>query len=183
MDTLLNEALRRLDHPAPELVVSEAIAARAGYDGETSTGSKRTRSIDPTGSQRLNAFLLPLVYEVSEDGIAKPIADREADFAALSILQGEYAHHTRETGLSSEERAVGYNCVISLWKGPGTGGNFLSVLYAHRKNYAAISDHDPVTLSRFIDIILCCECLLGDPVPEVKKSAAGVSSMFNKRRA
>ena len=183
MDTLLNEALNRLSHPDAESVVEAVHAARLGYEGAISAGSKRTRAIDPTGSQRVNAFLLPLVYEVSEDGIAKPIANREADFAALSVLQGEYAHHTRETGLSSEERAVGYNCVVSLWKGAGTSGNFLSQLYLLRKSYASISDHDPVTLNRFMDIIICCECLLGDPIPEVKKSAAGVSSMFNKRRA
>lgn len=182
MDTLLTEALSRLNHPDPEAVIASAHAARADYSGAISQGSKRTRAVDPEGAQRINAFLLPLIYVVNEDGVAQPISGREADFGALSILQGEYAHHTRETGLSSDERAVGYNCVISLWKGVGTGGNFLSVLYAHRKAYALIVDHCPLTLARFADIICVVEALLGDPQPEPKKSAVGVAAFFNKRR-
>jgi len=182
MDTLVTEALARLNHPTPEAVIEAATAARRDYSGAVSAGAKRTRSVDPDGAIRLNTFLLPLVYVVNEDGVAQPIPGREADFGVLSIVQGEYAHHTRETGLSSDERAVGYNCVISQWKGVGTGGNLLSVLYLHRKNYAAIPDHCPLTLARFVDIIIVVEALLGDPVPEPKKSAAGVAAFFNKRR-
>jgi len=182
VDTLLTEALSRLNHPDPGAVVAAAHAARLDYTGAISQGSKRTRAVDPEGAQRLNSFLLPLIYVVNEDGVAQPIPGREADFGVLSIVQGEYAHHTRETGLSSDERAVGFNCVVSQWKGVGTGGNFLSVLYAHRKSYAAIADHCPVTLARFVDLILVCEALLGDPIPEPKKSAAGVAAFFNKRR-
>lgn len=183
MELLLNEALRRLDHPDPELVVSAAAEARVGYSGAASSGAKRTRSDDPDGSVRVNTFLLSLVFTVSEDGVASPIANREAAFAVLAVLQGEYSHQTRAAGLSAEERSIGYNCNVSNWKGTGTPGNFLSQLYSLRKTYAALPDHNQAQLAMLGDIILVVENLLGDPQPEEKKSALGVSALFAKRRA
>ena len=182
MDTLLTEALARLDHPTPDAVVEAVHAARADYAGAVSPGAKRTRQDDPDGAIRVNAAILPLVFSVGEDGIATPIAGREADFAVMSVVQGEYAHQTRVSGLSAEERAVGFNCVVSQWSGANTGGNLLSVLYATRKQYAAISDHDVRTLARLTDIITVIEALLGDPQVEPKKSAIGIAALFAKRR-
>ena len=182
MDTLVTEALRRLDHPSPADVLTAAVTARIGYEGEVSPGAKRTRSVDPKGSVRVNEFLLSLVFSVSEDGVAQPIVDREADFAVLAILQGEFAHQTRISGLSAEERSIGYGCIVSEWKGAGTGGMFLSSLYQTRKAYAALADHSKTQISRLQDLITVVEHLLGDPQPETLKSAAGVSALFSKRR-
>ena len=182
MDTLLNEALRRLDHPTPATVVEAIQAARIGYDGEVSPGAKRTRSIDPAGSTRVNEFLLPLVFSVSEDGVAAPIVGREADYAVLAVLQGEFAAQTREAGLSAEERSIGYNCVVSNWKGAGTPGKFLGTLYSLRKSYASLADYDRTQMQRLNDLIVICECLLGDPQEEAAKSALGVAALFAKRR-
>lgn len=182
MDTLLNEALQRLDHPAAAATVAAAIAARVGYEGEVSPGSKRTRAIDPSGSVRLNDALLPLVYSVSEDGVASPIVGREADFATLAVLQGEFAAQTREAGLSTEERSIGYNCSVSLWKGSGTPGKFLGTIYSLRKSYASLADYDKTQMQRLNDLIVVFECLLGDPTPEAAKSAVGVAALFAKRR-
>jgi len=181
MDTLVTEALSRLNHPAAAEVVAAIHAARLDYSGAISAGHKRTRSVDAFGSQRVNSFLLPIAYVVDGDGIATQTASL-AIRAVTAVLQGDFASQTRETGLSLEERSVGYGCVVSQWKGDGTPGRFLSALYLLRKGYQSIADHDPAELATLIDLIIVCESILGDPIPEEKRSASAVASLFAKRR-